>query len=234
VLPLLLPLIWIPLVSVMIFNPIVSVLLATYNTDFNLIKRAIDSVLQQDFQNFELLVMDDGSEPTYSKPLHQYALQFPTKVKYLFHPNCGQSQTINRAIANSKGTYITIIDADDEFKPTHLSSCLTYMTTSDLISSTTETVVTDPADFYVPDKLDHSKVIHVDDCILFATLFGRREVFTGILFSDMYAADSHFYEQASVTFSTQKVDLRTYIYYRNNPNSICAKLKSKARLLSAG
>jgi glycosyltransferase involved in cell wall biosynthesis len=42
----------------------ISVLMAVFNTDFSYIKRAIDSVLIQDFQDFELIIIDDGSTVT--------------------------------------------------------------------------------------------------------------------------------------------------------------------------
>jgi hypothetical protein len=42
----------------------------------------------------------------------------------------------------------------------------------------------------------------------------------------MYGADAHFYERAEKLYFVEKLDLRTYIYYRNNPNSISAKVKS--------
>jgi hypothetical protein len=84
----------------------------------------------------------------------------------------------------------------------------------------------------VPDKNDLSKLIHLDDVTLFGTLFGRKKVFTSIHFKTGFAADSDFYERATELFSVKKLDLRTYIYHRNIPNSICANVK-KANLISA-
>jgi hypothetical protein len=60
---------------------------------------------------------------------------------------------------------------------------------------------------------------------LFGTLFGRRKVFTDLKFKSGFAADADFYEKAKKQYRVKKVDLKTYIYYRNVPNSICATLK---------
>jgi len=206
--------------------PKISVLMAVYDTDFSLIKRAIDSVLNQDFQNFEMIVIDDGSQNGTQNQLLNYVIQNESKISYLRHTNCGQSESINRGILNSTGEYITILDADDEYKPNHLSSCLNAIASLDLIASTTETIVDSLDDFYVPDKYDQSQLIHVDDCILFATLFGKKDVFMNLKFQKKYAADAQFYESASQRYEVKKVNLRTYIYYRNTPNSTCAKIKN--------
>lgn len=206
--------------------PKISVLMAVYDTDFSLIKRAIDSVLNQDFQNFEMIVIDDGSQNGTQNQLLNYVIQNESKISYLRHTNCGQSESINRGILNSIGEYITILDADDEYKPNHLSSCLNAIASLDLIASTTETIVDSLDDFYVPDKYDQSQLIHVDDCILFATLFGKKDVFMNLKFQKKYAADAQFYESASQKYEVKKVNLRTYIYYRNIPNSTCAKIKN--------
>ena len=202
-------------------------LMSVYNTDFILVKRAIDSVLKQDFQDFELIVIDDGSNLDNDKRLLQYVTQHNDRVTYLYHSNCGQSKSINRGILNSKGDYIAILDSDDEYKTNHLRLCLEQMRFADLIASTTTTIVDKEEDYYVPDKCYPNQLIHVDECILFATLFGKREVFAGMKFLDIYGADAHFYEEAAKKFSVQKVNLRTYIYYRNSPNSICSSLKRK-------
>lgn len=206
--------------------------MAVYNTDFFLVRRAIDSVLNQDFQDFELIVIDDGSHNNSHNELLNYIKKHEDKIVYLRHQNCGQSKSINRGILNSKGTYITIIDADDEYKPNHLRLCLREMQSNDLIASTTKTIVDSEDDYYVPDKHNTNQVIHVDDCILFATLFGKREVFANLKFQDMYAADAQFYEDAAQKYIVSKIDLRTYVYYRNIPNSTCAKMK-KANLLTS-
>ena len=209
----------------------ISVLMAVFNTSFELAKRAIDSVLQQDFQDFELIVLDDGSQEALGITLLQYCQLHEAKVTYLRHQNCGQSQSINRGVKMSNGTYIAIIDSDDEYKPNHLSACLSEMPHADLISSSTETVVNSEDDYYVPDKFDHKKSVHVDECILFATLFGKREVFESFSFKSMYAADAYFYAQAALQYRVKKVNLRTYIYYRNIANSVSATLKRKQRSL---
>ncbi len=208
-------------------KPKISVLMSVYNTDFQLVKRALDSVLNQDFQDFELIVIDDGSDKDPDNNLLNYAIDHEDKITYLRHSNCSQSMSINKGVKFSSGEYITMIDADDEYKPNHLSMCLKEIKNADLISTKTHTIVDKEEDYYVPDKFNLEKGIHVDDCVLFATLFGRREVFLNIDFKGDYAADSNFYESAAKKYLVKKVNLRTYIYYRNIPNSITFKLKQK-------
>ena len=199
--------------------------MTVFNTDFFYVKRAIDSVLGQDFQDFELIIVDDGSSKNDREALLQYVEQFEDKIIYIRHSNRGQSESINRGVLNSVGEFITILDSDDEYKPEHLSACLAAVQTIDLICSTTETVVDNQNDYYVPDKDNRSKLIHLDDTVLFGTLFGSRKVFTDIKFKSGFAADADFYENAKKQYRVKKVDLKTYIYYRNVPNSICATLK---------
>ena len=201
--------------------------MAVYNTEFHLIKRAIDSVLEQDFQDFELIIIDDGSKVNDRKSLLDYVEKHEDKMVYIRHSNRGQAESINRGVLNSVGEFITILDSDDEYKPFHLSTCLKEMENVDLICSTTETVVNSLDDYYVPDKNDLSKPIHLDDAILFGTLFGHQKVFKSIDFEGGFAADSAFYEQAQIQFRAKKVFQKSYIYYRNNPNSTCAILKKE-------
>ena len=203
----------------------ISVIMTVFNTNYTYTKRAIDSVLNQDFQDFELIIIDDGSEETDREALMQYVEKHEEKIVYIRHSNRGQSASINRGVLYSLGEFITIIDSDDAYKPNHLSACLQAVNTVDLVCSTTETIVDTIDDYYVPDKNDQTKLIHLDDAILFGTLFGLKKVFTSISFKNGFAADADFYEKATELFRVKKVDLRTYIYHRNIPNSICATIK---------
>ena len=206
--------------------------MTVFNTDFFYTKRAIDSVLQQDFQDFELIIIDDGSKENNRESLMDYVEKYEHKISYIRHSNRGQSESINRGVLYSQGEYITIIDSDDEYKPNHLSTCLREINEMDLICSNSETIVDSENDYYVSDKNDLTKLIHLDEVILFGTLFGRKKVFTSIDFKTGFAADSDFYERATQLFRVKKLNLRTYVYHRNIPNSICAIIK-KANLISA-
>lgn len=160
----------------------ISVLMTVFNTNYEYTKRAIDSVLRQDFQDFELIIIDDGSKDVHRELLMQYVEKHEDKIIYIRHSNRGQSASINRGVLYSIGEFITIIDSDDEYKPNHLGACLRVVDAVDLVCSTTETIVDTIDDYYVPDKNDQTKLIHLDDAILFGTLFGRRKVFTSISF----------------------------------------------------
>lgn len=203
----------------------ISVIMAIYNTPFKLFQRAINSVLNQDFENFEIIVINDGSDAALSIQLLDYCMMFEDKISFIHSKNKGQSLAVNKAVLLAKGDFITIIDADDEYKPNHLSSCLKEIGNADLISSLAETIVANEDDYYVVDKYDLHKNIHVDDCTLFGTLFGKKEVFKTIRFENGYAADSFFFDEAEKIFEVKKSKSRTYVYYRNIPTSISAMHK---------
>jgi glycosyltransferase involved in cell wall biosynthesis len=215
------------ILNIMSGKPKISVLIASYNTPFNKLQRAINSVINQTFQDFEIILVDDGSHNDPENKLLDFCRLHETRLLYIRQKNAGQANAINRGIQISLGRYISILDADDEYLPNHLQSCMDHMKAYDLIASKTLTITDKAEDFFVSDRHDKHKSIHVDDCILFATLFGKRKVFKKIQFKDGYGADAVFYDGAKNQFKVGKVDLRTYVYYRNNPDSTCEKIKLK-------
>lgn len=95
--------------------PLVSVIIPTYNSaDF--IEKALESVFRQTYQNFEILVIDDGSTDTTKIILEKYR----DRIRYYYQENTGPAGARNRGIRMALGEYIAFLDADDIWLPTKL------------------------------------------------------------------------------------------------------------------
>ncbi|MEO8209807.1 MAG: glycosyltransferase family A protein [bacterium] len=206
----------------------VSVILTLFNSK-KFFKRAIDSVLNQTFNNYELIIVDDGSSDGIESVLFPI-LKVNHNFKYIRHSNRKHPLSLNTGIINSSGKFISLIDSDDEYKSNHLEERIKYFLNNsevDLIYSPA-TIIGDERDFYVPDSKDNTKLIHLDDCIIGGTFFGKRKVFEELNgFENVYSHDSEFYERANKKYLVSKFNSPTYIYYRNNPDSIINKLKKE-------
>jgi len=98
-------------------NPCVSVIIPTFNRK-KLIIKAIDSVMKQSFQNFEILVVDDASTDDTENVIMQLN---NNKVKYYkLDKNSGQCVARNFGIGKAVGKYIAFLDSDDEWLPEKL------------------------------------------------------------------------------------------------------------------
>ena len=89
-------------------NPVVSVIIPTYNRGW-IVKEAIESVLAQDFTDFELIVVDDGSTDNTSEILGE----FESDIRVIRQTNRGVSAARNRGIQASVGRWIAFLDSDD-------------------------------------------------------------------------------------------------------------------------
>ena len=91
-------------------NPLVSVIVPTYNCDRYIVE-AIESVLEQNYQNKEIIVVDDGSTDNTEQVIKPYL----NTVRYFYQKNQGSSVARNHGIEKSKGDFIAFLDADDFF-----------------------------------------------------------------------------------------------------------------------
>ncbi|MFH1076580.1 MAG: glycosyltransferase [Pseudomonadota bacterium] len=99
-----------------ILMPLVSVIIPTYNRILFL-KEAIASVLSQDFRDFELIVVDDGSnDETHCVINNEYS----SSIKYIYQKHHGVSAARNRGILNASGELIAFLDSDDLWFPDKL------------------------------------------------------------------------------------------------------------------
>lgn len=95
----------------------ISVIIPTYNRE-KFIGKAIDSVLNQSFTDYEIIVIDDGSTDNTNDVLKGYG----DKIKYCYQENSGVSAARNLGIKAAKGEWVAFLDSDDEWKKDYLTN----------------------------------------------------------------------------------------------------------------
>ena len=101
--------------------PKVSIIIPTYNR-FQFLTDAIESVLSQNYSDFELIVVDDGSTDGTDKFLKQYK----NNIKIITQKNTGVSAARNKGIKYCDGKYIALLDSDDYWMPGKLLAQINF------------------------------------------------------------------------------------------------------------
>ena len=113
---------------------IVSVIIPCYNTG-QFIGEAINSVLKQTFQEFEIIIVDDGSTDNTAEVVGRFT---DSRIRYIRQENRGLAGARNTGIRNAKGKFVAFLDADDLFLPNKLNHQIQYLNdhkTTDLVAS---------------------------------------------------------------------------------------------------
>lgn len=100
--------------------PLISVIIPAYNAE-KTIQETIDSVLNQTFQDFEIIVINDGSQ---DKTLEIVNSIKDPRLQVFSYPNAKQAASRNRGISHSTGEFLAFLDADDLWKPDKLEAQL--------------------------------------------------------------------------------------------------------------
>lgn len=138
-------------------NPTVSIIVPVYNAE-STIARCIESILNQDYTDFELLLVDDGSQDSSGSICDNYA-SLDSRVHVIHKENSGVSDSRNLALDTACGTYLQFLDSDDWITPNAtgllVQSAERYH--CDLVIS----------DFYrvVGERVSHKGDIE-DDCVM--------------------------------------------------------------------
>ncbi len=103
-------------------GPLVSVIIPVYNAS-KYIENTIESILNQTYQNFEIIVVDDGSTDTTVEKVNEIEKQ-DTRIKLIKKSNGGCPSARNLGIENADGVYLQFVDSDDTLQPNMLFSML--------------------------------------------------------------------------------------------------------------
>lgn len=108
--------------------PNVSIIMGVYNCkNYNLLRKSVDSVLQQTYKDFEFIICDDGSTNDTLEELNNLS-QLDSRIKILsYKQNRGLNHALNVCLAASKGKYIARQDDDDISKPERLEKQVRFL-----------------------------------------------------------------------------------------------------------
>lgn len=195
---------------------LVSIVLPTYNRE-QIISLAIESVLKQTYQNFELIIVDDGSTDQTQKIIRKFQIKFgPNKIKSFYKSNGGQGSALNFGVEQSSGDIICFIDSDDQYNPEHLETLIEPILSkqSDFVMGSYNLIHDGPipmvVDYYNPSKL----ISLAETEALMGVIAVKKNVliklggFQGIL------VDIDLFNRVkSSSFSWKKIHTKTYNYH---------------------
>ncbi|MDR0914081.1 MAG: glycosyltransferase family 2 protein [Oscillospiraceae bacterium] len=102
---------------------LISIVVPVYNATSTL-ELCVNSIQNQSFGDFELLLINDGSTDCSLELCNKFAIEDP-RISVIDKPNGGPSQTRNLGIDNANGKYIVFVDSDDSVEPTYLEDLIT-------------------------------------------------------------------------------------------------------------
>lgn len=167
-------------------NPTVSIIVPVYNAE-KTIGRCVDSILNQEYTDFELLLVDDGSKDTSGAICDEYARE-DERVRVIHKENSGVSDSRNMALDMATGTYLQFLDADDWITP---NATRLFVETAQQYNC--DMVI---ADFYrvVGERVSHKGAIEEDGVLTreeFATemMQNPADFYYGVLWNKFFRRD---------------------------------------------
>ena len=167
-------------------NPTVSIIVPVYNAEAT-ISRCIESIINQEYRDFELLLIDDGSTDSSGTICDRYAAE-DSRIRLIHKENTGVSETRNMALDLACGTYLQFLDSDDWITPN-----ATRLFVEEAERYHCDMVI---SDFYrvVGKRVAHKGDID-DDCVLTQEEFSAHmlqnpaDFYYGVLWNKLYRRD---------------------------------------------
>lgn len=106
-------------------HPLVSVITPAYNAQ-DFVGEAIESVQRQTYQNWEHIIIDDGSTDDTARVIQGYA-EKDSRIRYFYQKNQRMASARNNGITRARGSYIAFLDADNIFLPSKLEHQVSFL-----------------------------------------------------------------------------------------------------------
>ncbi|MDO5555812.1 MAG: glycosyltransferase [Clostridia bacterium] len=179
--------------------PKISAIVPVYNTEKYLTK-CLNSIINQTYQDFEIIIVNDGSTDNSEKIILEFKNKYPEKIKYLKKENGGLSNARNFGVEHAKGDYLSFIDSDDYIDINLFEKLIPYIDQSiDLIKFKLIKVTE-----------DYQKIEKIDGPI-FDKINGQ-DAFNKLCFSDILLEPAclYFYKRSFFVENKYKFALNLY------------------------
>lgn len=178
-------------------NQLISVIVPVYNVE-EYLKQCLDSILEQTFSNYEVILVNDGSTDSSGLICQEYA-EKDSRIRYFEKENGGLSDARNYGIGQAQGEYLTFVDSDDFLDKMHLNVLYTALVSNNVDISIVNysNYQTSTATFYLhtfgeyyeknyssEELLDNLAILERND-LSFSTIWGKlykRSVFSFLRF----------------------------------------------------
>ncbi len=217
----------------------VSVVITCYNYG-KYIARCVESVLGQTFQDFEIIIVDDGSTDNTGEIIAPYLTD--SRIHYIKQENAGQAVAKNAGIINSKSEFIAFLDADDLWDHTKLEKQIPLFSDPyvGVVYSSSRYIDGDGKDFIFRIESDYmmpksgyvSKHLLFDNFVPFSSSVVRRECFERVgLFNESLSMgiDWDLWLRISVYYQFQYVDEPLLLYRIGHSGQMSRNLEKRIR-----
>ncbi len=201
-------------------TPFFSVIITTYNRS-ELLKRALNSLLAQTEDDWEAIIVDDESTDNTHNSILPYLERYPA-MRYVRQAHQGEAAAKNCGLAESTGRFITFLDSDDEFKPTHLETRKIAIESDPSIKFIYGGVKI-LGNQFVPDRFNYGRQVNLNDCIIGGTFFIDRNLALSLkgFRLILVGADADLFDRARKKHIKMTRFLQqTYIYHHDTEDSI--------------
>jgi glycosyltransferase involved in cell wall biosynthesis len=210
-------------------TPKISVIIPLFNGE-KYLEEVINSVLRQSFQDFELIIVDNGSTDGSISIVNQ----FKNRIKLLKEPRKGVAAARNSGIKNAQGACIAFLDQDDYYLPSALESLYKAIKNTDLMA------VMGKTQYLFETPLTRKRWPQIsEEGILFSKLLGacvfKRELFEklGYLLENPEISDDveWFYRLDQKGIEIQKIDSVTLTYRQHDNNTTSSQSYTQGVIL---
>ena len=167
-------------------QPLVSVVIPAYNHE-RFVGHAIESVLDQTCQDFELVIVNDGSTDGTERVIQGYG---DHRIRYYYQENQDAYNTINRGISLAEGEFIAILNSDDIYLANRLEKLLQYCSDEDKVCAFSDVIPVDDQNNEFSDPDFGWNVWHRDNREFF---FGCEDLYTAFLHGNFMVTTSNLF-----------------------------------------